>query len=362
MTKKVTMQQIADHLGVSKFAVSKALSGKAGVSVKTRERIFKAAKQLGYFSRKHDRFKQAPAISKASSTGVVVVLFPDVRFQTQESSYWAPIVEGITHELTNNGLDMVAITELVGDNAINVINPASIDGTISVGPVSNALLSELGRWGLPLITIDNETSSDAETDCLFTDNFNSVRRLTDQLIGAGHRSLQFVGDVRYARSFYDRWLGFRSSLEEHGIPYSPEQGLIRLSESSFHNFEELVGIISGLVQRDALPGAFVCACDKIAMMTIEALRSLGLSVPSDCSVTGFDNIEECAKFTPMLTTIDVPKQWLGIRAVQMLLWRTRFREAPPEKIYVPAEIVNRESTSIPKIRKIADMSINVENC
>lgn len=350
LAKKVTMQQIADYLGVSKFAVSKALSGKAGVSEDTRERIYKAANELGYFSQRPGKPDQMPINPKAASSGIVVVLYPDTRYQIQESSYWAPIVEGITQELKANGLDMVAITDFIGDNALKIINPASMDGIISVGPVSNALLKELGQWGIPLVCIDNEPS-EAAADCLFVNNFDAVRQLTDQLIGIGHRSFQFVGDIHYSNSFYDRWLGFRTSLEEHEIPFTPEQDLLRLNENSFYNSKELVEVIDGLMRRNALPSVFVCACDKQAMTTIEALHHLGLNVPTDCSVTGFDNIVESVKVTPKLTTVDVPKQWLGIRAVQTLLWRARFERTPPEKIYLPGEIVFRESTSIPGIKQ-----------
>ncbi|WP_274361302.1 LacI family DNA-binding transcriptional regulator [Paenibacillus thermotolerans] len=349
MAKKVTMQQIADYLGVSKFAVSKALSGKTGVSEDTRERIYKAANELGYFSQKPGKPEQMPIKPKTASSGVIVVLFPDIRYQTQESSYWAPIVEGVTQELKANGLDMVALTEISGDSALRIINTANMDGIISVGPVSNTLLAELGQWGIPIVCIDNEPS-EVEADCLFVNNFDAVRQLTDQLIGLGHGSFQFVGDIHFAKSFYDRWLGFRAALDDHGIPFSPDQRLLRLTENSFHRPEELVEAVSGLMERKELPSVFVCACDKYAMMTIEAMRQLGLNAPSDCSVTGFDNIVESAKVSPKLTTVNVPKQWLGIRAVQMMIWRTRYERTPPEKIFLPAEIVFRESTSLPAIK------------
>jgi LacI family transcriptional regulator len=341
------MQQIADHLGVSKFAVSKALSGKNGVSAETRERIYKAANQLGYFSQRSDRSQ--PKVQSHSS-GIVVVLFPDMRYQTKESSYWAPIVDGITRELKANNLDMVAITEIVGDNALKVINPGSMDGIISLGPVSNTLLNEIGQWGIPLITVDNE-APDANADSIFINNFDAVRRLTDQLVGMGHRSFQFVGNIQYARSFYDRWLGFRTSLEEHGIRYAQDHGLLRISEESFSQTYEFDRLVAGMIQRGELPSVFVCACDKNALMLVNALESAGLNVPVDCSVTGFDNIDESFTSSPKLTTIHVPKEWMGIRSVQMLLWRSNFRATPPEKVILPAEIVIRESTSIPANRE-----------
>lgn len=349
MAKKVTMQQIADHLGVSKFAVSKALSGKPGVSPSTRDRIYKAANQLGYFSQTPERFEAAPFSRKASNSGIVVVLFPDIRYQTLESSYWGPIVEGITQELKDNGLEMIVITEFSGDNVLKIINPGSMEGVISIGKVGKDLLGEIGQWGTPLIVVDHE-ATDIPADSLFINSFDAVQHMTDQLIAMGHRSFQFVGDIHYARSFYDRWLGFRSSLENHDISFNQDLELLRLSENGFYSTEELKRLLISLRQNNGIPSVFVCACDKIAIMTIAALAELGINVPLDCSVTGFDNIEESLKCMPKLTTINVPKERLGKRAVQMLLWRTQESLSSSEKVLMQAEIIFRESTSIPKIK------------
>jgi LacI family transcriptional regulator len=343
------MQQIADYLGVSKFAVSIALSGKEGVSAETRERVYRAANELGYFSQKYAKSFHGQGPPKRPASGVIVVLFPDIRYQIKESSYWSPIVNGITEELKSSGYNMVAITEVNGDHALKVINPGMMDGVISVGPVSEKLLTEVCSWGTPLVTIDNELPEAA--DSVFINNFDSVRMLTNQLIGMGHRSFQYVGDIRYARSFYDRWIGFRAALEDHGIPYTPEPGLLSLGEDCFYKTDEIKQHIAELLQRDELPGVFVCACDKIAMMTVAALAELELNVPRDCSVTGFDDIEEAVKCTPQLTTVQVPKQWLGIRAVRQLLWRIQSRETPPEKILLPGQILIRESASIPPVKQ-----------
>ncbi|WMT42348.1 helix-turn-helix domain-containing protein [Paenibacillus sp. D2_2] len=89
--KKITMQQIADHLGVSKFVVSKALSGKSGVNEATKNRVIEAASQLGYFAQKNAYIKNqvgSEFFSEASGKQSVIVLMPNIRFQTRESLYW----------------------------------------------------------------------------------------------------------------------------------------------------------------------------------------------------------------------------------------------------------------------------------
>lgn len=109
------MQQIADHLGVSKFVVSKALSGKGGVSESTKERVIQAASRLGYFNQKNGYVKNiVPAgapLSPSAGKQSVLVLMPNIRFQNKESLYWGRLLEGISRELEQQGLGMIIVSE-----------------------------------------------------------------------------------------------------------------------------------------------------------------------------------------------------------------------------------------------------------
>jgi LacI family transcriptional regulator len=346
LAKKVTMQLIADELGISKFAVSKALAGKPGVSPSTRERVYRTANDLGYFVQKanYSVYSVAPDFR---SNGVVVVLFPDLRYQTKEPSYWGPIVEGITEELKNHNLNMVMLTDTTGESVSKIINLSGLDGVISVGRITQQMLLEVQAQGIPIVLIDHYESNVA-ADKLFMNNFDCMRQLTDQLVGMGHRTFQYVGNVNFARSFYERWLGFRASLESHGLPYEPIQELLELTDQVFDTNEEMKGLLEPLIERQNLPDVLVCGCDKIAINAITALRELGKPVPQDCSVTGFDNILESVKVSPKLTTVDVPKEMMGARAVQMLLWRKANRHFPSETVLLPGRIWIRESLSLSK--------------
>src|SRR5579875_1216802 len=112
MTKKVTMQQIAERAGVSKYAVSKALSGQSGVSEETRERIVKIATQLGYFLQDNGVTKSKVGDAKEKRRAqTVVVLLPNVRMQTRASSFWGRIVDGVTAALADKGFGSILVTE-----------------------------------------------------------------------------------------------------------------------------------------------------------------------------------------------------------------------------------------------------------
>jgi LacI family transcriptional regulator len=356
MSKKVTMQQIADYLGVSKFVVSKALSGKGGVSESTQERVIQAASQLGYFSQKNAyvktmKLEQLPKVPAAGKQSVLV-LMPNIRFQTKESLYWGRILDGIASRLEEDGFGMVIVSEQSVDHFLHFLNPNGILGLIGVGEISTPLLLEVHRIGLPMVLVDHEDML-IPSDTVFTNNYESMYRLTKNLIGKGHMQLCFVGDVNYSRSFKDRFLGFRSALEEQA-GNAPRFGVsddcfLPVEGFEHEHFQE--PIKQWAVKRlkaKALPTALLCANDMIAIGAVHALQELGISVPEEVSVTGFDNIDDSYRMTPALTTVHVPKEALGKRAVERLIGRIASKQEPMEKLLVAGELLYRESTAAVK--------------
>ncbi|MDG0793174.1 LacI family DNA-binding transcriptional regulator [Cohnella ginsengisoli] len=349
MSKKVTMQQIADHVGVSKFAVSKALAGKSGVSAETREKIISSATQLGYFAGK--RIKSSASRASADPAGrtqreTIIVLIPNVREQNRHSFYWGRIIDGITTGLEQHRLGMMIVTEHITDNFIKLINPDGVLGIVCVGHISNQLLLEIRNLSIPFVMVDHEDPL-IPSDALFMNNYECMRRVTNYLLGNGHRKLQFVGNTRYSRSFFDRWLGYRSLLEEQEVPFEQEPGLISLEgENRSEHTEALTEIVSEMKAREALPTAFVCANDSLALCVVTALMKHGIRVPEDVSVTGFDNIDDAALSTPTLSTVNVNKEALGQRAVETLLWRINHPDSPKERILLSGDFVFRQSTGL----------------
>ncbi len=354
MSKKITMQQIADQVGVSKFAVSKALSGKSGVSPDTRERIIQAATQLGYFVQK--RIRPATGRTQTGRAAVadrntIIVLIPNVREQNRQSTFWGRIIDGVTSGLEQNHLGMMIVTEHISDNFTKLINPDAVLGLLGVGHISNQLLLEIRNLGIPFVLVDHEDPL-IPSDVLFMNNYECLRRTTNYLIGNGHRELQFVGNIRYSRSFFDRWLGFRSMMEEQEIALDQRKELLEFEgENRSEMTDSLDAIVRKLIEEDKLPTAFVCANDSIAICMMTVLSRHGIDVPGRCSVTGFDNIEDSAMASPRLSTVHVNKEALGQRAVDTLLWRVEHPEGPKEKILLAGDLLIRESTgAAPDVR------------
>lgn len=348
MAKKVTMQQIADQLGVSKFVVSKALSGKGGVSETTKERVIQVASRLGYFTQKNMQFKQAKpedaGLSLSGGKQSVIVLIPSIRFQNKESQYWGRILDGISTKLEEEGIGLLIVSEQGIDQFIEMMTPPRIMGIIGVGVISSQVLLEVHRMGIPIVLVDHEDPL-IPTDTIFVNNYDCMLRLTNHLIGIGHTRLYFIGNEAFSRSFFDRWNGFRAAAEELQQPgVSKDDQRLALHEGQ--EFQYTVQIKEWIQQRmkkKALPTAMVCANDNIAYCAVQALAELGLKVPEDVSVTGFDNIEDSARFQPPLTTIHVPKETLGRRAVEKLLERLWKGQEPLEKLLVSGNIILRGS-------------------
>lgn len=355
MARKVSMQQIADMVGLSKYAVSKALAGKEGVSDKTRERIIQAATQLGYFKqqktakRAGEKGKQLPGGSQEEKLGpdkqTVAVLMPNVRLQNMDSGFWGVVVNGIGQALSRQGLGMLILTDQTAEHFGTVLKPERLVGVIGVGEISTSMLLELQRLGLPFILTDHEDPL-VPSDAVFASNIDSMATLTGHVLAMGHRSFWFLGDPKFSRSFTDRWMGFRKALEEQDlsvdcswdrIPLSgtDRMGNIRLLQDTMHNLA---------AQKQHPPTAWVCANDEVALAALEVLQDWNLAVPAQISVTGFDNIEESQRAVVPLTTVHVKKAQLGERAVAALFDRIREPDRPYEKISLACDLVVRSST------------------
>ncbi|MFC5651914.1 LacI family DNA-binding transcriptional regulator [Paenibacillus solisilvae] len=345
--KKVTMQQIADRVGVSKFAVSQALAGKHGVSEETREKIVQTASMLGYYSQRRVRLKprqlplQAVEQKGSGTKNTVIVLIPNVRYQNQESLYWGRIIDGVTMSLEEQGIGVMMVTEHNTDNFLSIINPQGILGLVGIGLISSRVLLDVRQAEIPFVLVDHEEEL-VPSDTVFMNNYDCMRRATAHLAALGHTAIRFVGNPRYSRSFYDRWMGFRSVLEEQGIPV-PQDSDKLLAIDIVNEYKSVTDTVRQIHASGKLPTAFACANDFLAFCVMNTLRELGVSIPEQISVTGFDNSEEGMQYVPSLSSVDVPKQAMGKRAVEMLLRRINHPNRPIEKTLLYGEFIVRNS-------------------
>ncbi|UQZ34927.1 LacI family transcriptional regulator [Paenibacillus sp. PK3_47] len=334
MRRKVTIQSIADFTGLSKFAVSRALSGKPGVSTQTRDTIFKAAGQLGYF--KDSVTVHTPGelidLDARKWSGTILILFQNVRYQNPESLYWGPLFNGISSRLDQRGINVLTLTEPKGDSMFSLVNPEAIMGVITVGSISTPILAEIRSLGIPVMMVDHYDPS-FQCDSIFTDNLTAMKGVMHYAIGKGYRDFQFLGNIRDAESFYERFLIFRSSLEDHGIPLHQNP---LLNGPDIDNFR---ATFAAAVKEQGLPEIFICANDTYALFALETLEFMGMPVPEGLAFTGFDNTHPAL---PFLATVNVNKELLGMRAVDQMLWRILNPGTCYEKTLIQADVILRD--------------------
>ncbi|SFJ33576.1 transcriptional regulator, LacI family [Paenibacillus sp. UNC496MF] len=339
MRGKVRIQEIADFAGVSKFAVSRALSGKSGVSAKTREKILRVAGQLGYFKNNEQQQHftgELQEFEEVKWDGTIVVMFPNLRYQNKEHIYWGPVFEGVSSRLRQRGLDIITITEPSDDNVFKLLNPAAIQGIITIGTVSTQMLLKIKQMDIPVVMVDHSDPVFA-CDTIFTDNFNSMQQMMMTLISKGYRKFQFVGNIKDAQSYFDRWLAFRSALENCQIELQQDPMLIGPEAQDIY-------LLFKQYRPVDLPEVYVCAHDVNAKFLIEQLGYLGIEVPARCAVTGFDNTCDTH---PILATVNVNKELLGMRAVDQMLWRIQNPGTAHEKKLIYADVILRENYAYP---------------
>lgn len=329
MRGKVKVQEIADLAGVSNFAVSRTLNGKPGVSTETRELILRVAGQLGYYKNEPilNEFRESEVQNKP---GTILVLFPNVRFQNRESAYWGSIFNGVSEGLNQRGMDILTLTELSSERMFSLINPNEIRGIITIGYITTAILLEIDRLQIPIVMVDHQDPA-IKCDTVFADNFSCMRDLTTKLVSKGYKSYQFAGDIGDAQSFLERWLAFRSTLEQFGIELRQVPRLTMALSEEAHAVLDITD--------EDLPEVFVCANDRVALYMIEMLERRGIHVPSQCAVTGFDNAN---RDLPILATVNINNEMLGKRAVDQMLWRLDNPTMDAERKLISGEIIMRE--------------------
>lgn len=341
MRKKVTVQDIANTLGVSRNTVSKALNNHESIANSTKMAILKIAMDMGY----QKLGKPIPMGNLVKKTQNLVTIthrhFVDI-------SYWTIVFKGIEEAVSQAGYNLM-FSYIKDMDEENLVLPQSIisnnvDGIIIAGTLKIEYLRQVLKTGIPVVYIDASIdmfSLDLLRDTILMENESSTYRLTRHLIEQGHTEIGFFGNICFCLSYQERWLGYKRAMEDAGFGVDHRFCLIANTPGTYQVEDEVVENLDKLVK---IPTAMVCANDRLAIFVMKALKQKGYKIPEDIAVTGFDNIHEAVIVEPHLTTVKIPKEELGKRAVEELFWRMKEPERPYEVIRIATEVVYRGST------------------
>lgn len=331
MSKSVTMSDIAERLGISTVAVSKALSGQKGVSQALREQVKKTASEMGY--------KLKSGVQKKSSLSNNIGLLVAERY-ISDNSFYFKFIRGLSTEMQKHGnyVFFHTLTQKNEDSGVlpDIFFHQRVDGIIILGQVSDSYTKAALDTKIPIIFLDfyNDLTSDG---CIISDSFYGSYEMTNYLIANGHRNIAFVGNIHSTSSIQDRFLGYTKSLMEHEIPI---HDYFIISDR-----DTRTGKLTPIELPMIMPTAFVCNCDEVACKLIAQLKENGYRVPEDISVTGFDNSVYSTISTPNITTVEVNTEQMAQIAVESLLTKIRSPRSVTGMIQVKGKILYKDSVA-----------------
>lgn len=325
----VTLHDIARQLGTSVSTISRALNERPGVSVALRQRIQDAAHASGYQS------------NRARRPGSQTVGFAVTADHAATADPFYPrILWSLEARLAGAGYHVLLVR--LADQAENrlerVVGEGRVDALVVAGPDIDPTHIRLARsLGVPVVLVDNWLQGSG-TDAVLSDNRGGMQEVTEHLVKVhGLTRLAYVGGPLRWPSNLDRWLGFRSALEQSSI--SP---LAAAHESATQIDSGLAAGRRILAARDR-PEAVVAVNDAVALGVMLAAQELGLVVPRDLRVVGYDDIPAAEVARPGLTSVHVDLDALGTMAGQWVLQRLQDPGPPPVRTEVAVHLVVRES-------------------
>jgi LacI family transcriptional regulator len=343
--ESATLRDIARVAGVSLATVSRALNGSGGraVSAEKRALILNAADRLHYHSANppRRRVEGGAALAHPSATHTIgLILRATYRFT---DPFWSPVLEGVTEEALRQGYHIrssLLVGDLADERLRRQLSPRNIDGLLLIGDMG--LVAEISGLASPdcIVVIagadESRWESDVRFDVITMEKHAALDRVVGHLVGLGRRRLGFLGPSPERDR---RGEAFIHALARRDLPRSPELFV----ECDFGTEPAYVTArrFLGAHARDL--DALVCACDTIAIGAMRAAKELGIRLPVDLAITGYDNIPFSRDLDPPLTTVQVPKELMGELAARRLIERIAHPDWPPIIQVAPTKLVVRRS-------------------
>jgi len=305
----VTITELAQLCGVSRSTVSAVLNGKPGVRDKTRQKVLECIRENNY-----ERGLVAKSLVSELSR-MIGVLVPDVRRR-----FYTEIISGISAILESRGYHMLCHRAAPQSDAyqqqLSAIKAYRPAGSIVVkGTHARSIedIREILETGGPVVMV--ERIEGLETHAVCYDNRRAARLAPDYVFAMGHRHVTYLGGSASWGASKERKLGFMESLVEHELDLDGAM-TVETPGTAEGGYQAALNILSDPETR---PTALICFNDLTAMGVYRAAYELGLRIPDEVSVVGFDGIDYCEMLGPPLTTVSIFPEKLGRAAAELLL-------------------------------------------
>lgn len=324
----VTIKDIADKAKVSPATVSRVLNHDDSLNVKetTRKRIFEIAEELEY-SRKITK-----KVTKKLKIGTFYSYSPE---EELEDPYYLCIRLAIEKKIKQVGHKKCVLSLSTSQDTIS-----SLDGVICTGTFTKKMLSTIESWNKPTVFIDTYSGT-PQSDTITVDYKGAVQNILDEFIKNGHSKIGFIGGApenpAESNEEDSRYIEFCDYLKRKGLynesyikicPYKAKSGRLLFKE---------------LYDENNLPTAIFASNDSVATGIYRAAYELGLDIPNDISVIGFNDIPGAKYMIPPLTTVRVYMEFMGEHAVEVLEHKIKDGRTIGVKVLVPTKLYVRDS-------------------
>jgi LacI family transcriptional regulator len=332
-SSRVTIRDVAAAAGVSVATVSKVINDRYGVSADTMARVRAVIAELGY---------EASLVAQSlrnHRTNVIGILVADIEpFSTE-------LLRGAADAIRDTGYELVVYSAggRTGDKLgwerryLSRLSGTLVDGAVLVTP---SVLDV--RFDAPVVAVDPHTGPSG-LPTVDSDNLTGARLAVEHLLSLGHRRIAMLTGREDLQSARLRERGFREAMANAGVPVDEE-----LMQPGDYDAVVSAAAARRVFHAHRPPTAVFAANDTSAMVTVDTARSLGLRIPEDLSVVGFDNIPESALNWPPLTTVNQPIKVMGREAVEMLVRLMKGDELDKTHVTLDTHLVVRGSTCAPR--------------
>lgn len=351
MAERVTIQDIADALGVSRNTVSKAINNTGLLADTTREKVLQKAMEMGYKQFSYVNIAGAGKKAEPPTPAGEIALFSTGFIGN--SHFAATMLDKFQRELSQLGysftmhripIEMVDALQL----------PASYHkdktaGIICVEMFDRNYAEMLCGLGTPILFADTPVvglGAPLRADCLYMENRTGIHSLVREMVRRGKKRIGFIGEYLHCQSFCERYMAYRNAMYLAGLPCREEWCLIgqnmEVRRPEGIDYQEY--LTKCFQNIDELPEVFLCANDFVALDTLQVFKKMGIAVPDDVWLCGFDDSPESGMVTPTLTTVHIHSQIMGFSAVHLLVSRIQEPSLNFRTIHTETNVIYREST------------------
>lgn len=333
---KTTIKEIASAAGVSIATVSKVVNGKdCNISAATRQRVLKTINELNYVP------NRIASSMVTKNTYTIGLLIPDIT-----NPFFPEIARGVEDYANKAGYQVVLCNsdnDLKKESEyIHMFQEKMVDGIIITSSASRASEEHSRNYmkiGIPIITVDRDMKDCKTQGKILVDNTKGAFEAVSYMIGKGYKKILHLSGSMNSIPSIQRFNGYKKALKHCNIGFNSDlyfEGTYDV-DSGYKGIKE---VINKKIDFDSV----FCGNDLIAIGAMKAIKELGLKIPKDIGIMGFDNIYISELVTPSLSTVKQPNYNMGYKAAQLLINAIKNPSKTEGEVVLETELIIREST------------------